>query len=364
MAKSDTRGRLLALTPKFVAPRIGALASGARDSIADVGDVTVGHVTLADGAIQTGVTVIRPHRSDMYRHPLPAASVVINGFGKTVGLIQLDELGMLETPIALTNTFAVGTTATAMIRHAVEANPGIGRTQPTVNPVVGECNDGFLNDLQAFAVTEAHYRQAFDAAYPDFAQGAVGGGRGMSCFELKGGIGSASRIATAAGSQYVVAALVLANFGRLGQLTIGGVALGRSLTSSTPATPESGSIIVVLATDAPLDARQLRRLAMRAAPGIARTGANFGHGSGDIVIAFSTSRPSRRPSPRSRGEGASMSIGKTIPEALLDPLFDAAAEATEQAIVHALFGAETVHGRDGHVRVAITERLPDWRERF
>jgi D-aminopeptidase len=330
------------------APRIGVLPSGTRDTIADVGEITVGHVTLADGAIQSGVTVIRPHGGDMFRRPLPAASVVINGFGKTVGLVQLDELGTLESPIALTNTFAVGTIATAMIRHAVAANPRIGRTLPTVNPVVGECNDGWLNDLHAFAVREAHYVEAFESASAAFAQGAVGAGRGMSCFELKGGIGSASRIGESGDADWIVGALVLANFGRLRQLTIGGTAIGRSLDVTTSSLPDAGSIIVVLATDAPLDARQLRRLAMRSAAGIARTGPNFAHGSGDIAIAFSTGASEAAP----------------LPDTALDRLFDAAAEATEQSIVNALFAAETVNGRDGRVRVSITERMPDWRARL
>lgn len=356
VANADVHERLLALTPNS-APRIGVLPSGTRDTIADAGEVSVGHVTLADAAVQTGVTVIRPHAGDPYRHRLPAGSAVINGFGKTIGLVQLDELGTLESPIALTNTFAVGTLATAMIRHAVTANREIGRAQPTLNPVVAECNDGWLNDLQAFAVGEAHYAQAFEAASPDFAQGAVGAGRGMSCFELKGGIGSASRVTTTAGEHYVVGSLVLANFGRLRQLTIGGVAIGRMLGGAGTAARESGSIIAILATDSPLDARQLRRLAMRSAAGIARTGSNFGHGSGDIAIAFSTAQPFDRNARRVESR-------RSLPEALVDPLFDAAAEATEQAIVHALFAAETVHGRDGHVRVAITERIPDWRERI
>lgn len=263
------------------APRIGVLASGTRDSIADVAGVTVGHATLADAYIQTGVTVVRPHPGDLYREPFPAASVVLNGFGKTVGLVQLHELGMLESPIALTNTFAVGKIATAMIRHAVASNPSIGRTLPTLNPVVAECNDGFLNDLQAFAITEAHYARALDAATSAFAQGAVGAGRGMSCFQLKGGIGS----------------------------------------------------------------------------GIARTGSNFPHASGDIAIAFSTGgRPGR--------DGHGRTPSGTLRDDALDPLFDAAADATEQSIVNALFAAETVAGRDGHVREAITARLPDWRRHF
>ena len=339
------------------APRIGTLASGKRDSIADVSDVAVGHLTLANGAVQTGVTVVRPSGDDLYRAPLQAASVVINGFGKTLGLVQLDELGTLESPIALTNTFAVGTIATGMIRQAVACNPAIGRTSATLNPVVGECNDGWLNDLHAFAVEERHYAMALAAASADFAQGAVGAGRGMSCFELKGGIGWASRIAH--GERPVVGALVLANFGRLAQLTLCGVPVGRWLAGGVKedARHEHGSIIVVLATDAPLDARQLRRLALRAAPGIARTGSNFGHGSGDIVVAFSTARTLARTAP------GTAERHRTADDAL-DSLFDAAADATEQSIIHALFAAETVEGRAGHVREAITARMPDWRRRL
>jgi D-aminopeptidase len=342
--------------PTFEAPRIGALASGSHDSIADVAGVTVGHVTLANGPVQTGVTVVRPHPGDLYRERVAAASAVLNGFGKTVGLVQLDELGVLESPIALTNTFAVGTVATAMIRHALAANPSIGRTSPTLNPVVAECNDGWLNDLQAFAIHEHHYAVAFDAATADFAQGSVGAGRGMSCFELKGGIGSASRATAGGGS--LVGTLVLANFGKLSQLTLRGVPLGSTLTERAPASGvEHGSIIVVLATDAPLDHRQLRRLAFRAAAGIARTGSNFAHGSGDIVIAFSTAAPLVR-GPRAPD------ARRTVRDETLDGLFDAAAEATEQAIVNALFAAETVAGYAGHIRYAITERVPGWKARL
>jgi D-aminopeptidase len=342
------------------APRIGVLPAGERDSIADVSGVTVGHATLADGAIQTGVTVIRPHPGDPYRHPVPAAAVVINGFGKTIGLLQLNELGTLESPIALTNTFSVGTIYTAMIRHAVASNPAIGRSGPTLNALVAECNDGYLNDLQAFAIAERHYADAFAMATDAFAQGAVGAGRGMSSFALKGGIGSSSRIAPAAGAPVTVGALVLANFGRLPQLTLCGVPVGRALArDDAPRTPvERGSIIVVLATSAALDHRQLRRLALRAAAGIARTGANFGHGSGDIAIAFSPASVvagNRRQAAAAHGP---------LPDDALDPLFDAAADATEQSIVNALFAAETVTGCAGHVRHAITERLPDWRTRL
>ena len=341
-------------------PRIGALAAGARDSISDIEGVTVGHATLAEDAIQTGVTVVRPHRGDPFQHPVSAAAVVINGFGKTTGLVQLNELGTLESPITLTNTFAVGTMFTAMVKHAVGNNAAIGRTAPTLNPVVAECNDGWLNDLQAFAIREHHYDVAIDGAHEGFAHGAVGAGRGMSCFGLKGGIGSASRIAHTGVQRMAVGALVLANFGRLPQLIVRGIPVGRALAKAADEMTRSdrGSIIVVLATDAPLDHRQLRRLAARAAPGIARTGANFGHGSGDIAIAFATrdtlANNRRRAPATDRG----------MPDDALDPLFDAAAEATEQSIVRALFTAETVTGYAGHVRHAITERLPDWRARF
>jgi len=342
------------------APRIGAFTPGPRDSIADVTGVTVGHCTLADGPIQTGVTVVRPHAGDAFRDTVPAAAVVINGFGKSVGLMQVNELGVLETPVALTNTFAVGTVATAQIRAAIGANPEVGRTAATVNPLVCECNDGYLNDLQALAVEAAHYDAALHAAAAEFAQGAVGAGRGMSCFGVKGGIGSASRIARTGAHHWMVGALVLANFGRPAALTIAGRPLGprlvERLAAGGTAPRDQGSIIVVLATDAPLDHRQLRRVATRAAAGIARTGSNFGHGSGDIALAFSTAQTIPRASP------AAIWTLRVVDEARLDPLFDAAADATEQAILHALFAAESVAGFAGHTREALTALLPDWPE--
>jgi D-aminopeptidase len=365
-------------------PRIGSLPAGPRDSICDVAGVTVGHATLARDAVQTGVTVVRPHAGDLFRDKAPAAVTVLNGFGKSVGLLQVQELGVLETPIALTNTFSVGTVANAQIRHAVRENPTIGRESATVNPLVFECNDGYLNDIQAMVVSEADYAAALDAAAPRFAQGAVGAGRGMSCFSLKGGIGSASRLAvrrmsgaaTAAGPADVgdpapqtctVGALVLANFGRLPNLTVAGkpfgrwlrqqheaAAQGRPVGADAATVPEKGSIILLLATDAPLDARQLRRLSLRAGAGLARAGSSFGHGSGDIALAFSTAYTIPQ-DPR-----APMPAVAMLHEALIDPLFDAAAEATEQAIVHALWHAETVTGRDGHVRQGLRDAIPDW----
>ncbi|CAM2166353.1 D-aminopeptidase [Paraburkholderia sacchari] len=347
------------------APRVGVLPSGPRDSIGDVAGVRVGHATLHDGAHQTGVTVVVPHERDVFLHKTPAAAAIINGFGKSVGLMQLDELGVLETPIALTNTFSVGTLAAAQIRAAVSRHPEIGRSWPTLNPLVFECNDGYLNDIQAMAIGAEHYAQACDAAAPEFAQGSVGAGRGMSCFGHKGGIGSASRVATLDdGREFVLGALVLANFGRLENLTIAGQPLGRTLAAlkheadDDGSGPEKGSIIMILATDAPLDMRQLARVAKRSAAGLARTGSVYGHGSGDIALAFSTAWqiPHLPDTP--------MPAVSMLHETQLDALFEACAEAVEQAIVHAMWRAASVTGRDGHHRRSITEALPDWRRLF
>ncbi len=331
--------------------RVGHLPSGPRDSIADVTGVTVGHCTLNDGAIQTGVTVLRVHGQSHYLNKVPAAATVINGFGKSVGLMQLEELGVLETPVALTNTFSVSAVAHAQIRQSIHAHREIGRAWPTINPLVFECNDGYLNDIQAFAVTPDHYDLAHDCASEHFELGAVGAGRGMSCFGLKGGIGSASRIV----SDRTVGALVLSNFGKAANLTIMGQRIAQQASGDAQAgtEPEKGSIIIILATDAPLDARQLRRLSVRACAGLARMGSNFGHGSGDIALALSTaytvSHDRKQPGP----------AVAMLHEQELDPLFDAAAEATEQAIVSSLWWADTVRGRDGHVRTSLLQAYPD-----
>jgi D-aminopeptidase len=340
-------------------PQVGRLPSGPRASLADVAGVTVGHATLATGDLQTGVTVVRPHAADVFEQKAPAAAVIINGFGKSVGLMQVNELGVMETPIALTNTFSVNTVATAQIRAAIAAHPGIARETTSVNPLVLECSDAYLSDMQALAIEEAHYRQALDAATPAFQRGAIGAGRGMSCFGLKGGIGSASRRARVAGRDYLLGALVLANFGKLESLVVAGKHIGPRVAqrvAARTAERDQGSIIVVLATDAPLDHRQLRRVAMRAAAGIGRTGGYYGHGSGDIALAFSTAASV----PHAPAEP--VTARAVLAEELLESLFEAAAEATEQAILDALFQAETVTGFRGHTRHALTDVAPDWRD--
>ncbi|WP_027212328.1 DmpA family aminopeptidase [Burkholderia sp. WSM2232] len=349
-------------------PHVGELPGGPLGTIADVHGVSVGHCTLAHGALQTGVTVIRPHAGDPFVDKVPAAASVINGFGKSAGLVQLDELGTLETPIALTNTFSVGAVAQAQIRAAARANPSIGREWPTVNPLVFECNDGYLNDIQALAVDERHYNDACAAASTNVASGSVGAGRGMSCFDLKGGIGNASRVVQAAGREYTVGAMVLANFGRLPMLVVDGHPVGRVLAQraanadARPSAhaanvagdtkPEQGSIIMIVATNAPLDARQLKRLSLRAAAGLARTGSVYGHGSGDIALAFSTAYtvPHR---------AQYVELPPLVADQCMDPLFRACADSVEQAILDALWSAESVTGRDGRRRLSLRESVPD-----
>ncbi|MDO4436155.1 MAG: P1 family peptidase [Cardiobacteriaceae bacterium] len=326
-------------------PLIGNLPSGQSNHISDVSGVRVGHCTLDEGKQQTGVSVILPADGNLFLQKIPAAATIINGFGKSMGLMQLQELGQLETPIALTNTFAVPAVAQAQIEQAIQDTPEIGRTLSTINPLVLECNDGYLNDLQAFAIKPQHYQSALhDAKQNNLAQGSIGAGRGMSCFGFKGGIGSASRLI----DDFVVGAMVLANFGREHQAQLAGY---RLKDKALCAEPDKGSIIMIIATDAPLDTRQLRRLSMRAAAGLARTGSNYGHGSGDISLAFSTAYRI------SHLEKEQSALPMFVHESRLDALFDAAAEAVEQSIIKALWTAETVHGRDGHIRENIVPFL-------
>lgn len=326
----------------------GALPPGKRNSIADVPGVTVGHATIAAGEVLTGVTAVLPHDDDLFQDRPFAAAHVLNGFGKSVGLMQVNELGWLETPILLTNTFGVGTCANALIRRAVRADPEIGRQASTVNPVVLECNDGYLSDIQAMAVTEAHADAAIDTASDDFATGAIGAGTGMSCFGLKGGVGSASRRLRLEGENWHLGVLVLANFGRAGDLHLPD---GRRIDPEVARVPEAGSCIIVIGTDIPLEHRQLARVAKRAGVGLAWCGGFWGHGSGDIALAFTTANRVR---PATDGD---ILAHRALSETRIDRLFQAAAEATQEAVLDALAGAETTYGRHGHQRVGLAELL-------
>lgn len=316
-------------------------ACGPGNRISDVAGVRVGHYTLNDGERQTGVTAIVPPGDNVFLTPLPCGAEVLNGFAKPVGLVQVEELGVLQTPILLSNTLAVGTLFTTLVRDAIRHNPELGRTLPTVNPLALECNDGWLNDIQSLSISEAMAQAALRTAAADFARGSVGAGRGMSCFSLKGGIGTASRVIPSLNATLGV--LVLANFGSLSALTLDGVRLGdmiAPLLAGQPPQRDAGSVIIVMATDAPLDARQLKRIARRAGAGLGRLGSYWGHGSGDIAVAFST-----QPLPQPPQDDQ------------LEPLLAAAADATEQAVLDALLSAEAVTGFRGHHRPSLTQIL-------
>ena len=326
----------------------GILPTGERNAITDVPGVRVGHHTIRSGDINTGVTAILPHGGNLFRRKVLAASDVINGFGKSTGLVQVDELGTLETPILLTNTLSVGTCANALIREAIAANPDIGRTTSTVNAVVGECNDGPLNDIQAMAVTEEHVRLALaDATDGDVAEGNVGAGTGMTCFGFKGGIGTSSRRLTLGGRTFHVGVLILSNFGRAGDLVLPD---GRRPDPRARKEAEKGSIMIVLATDVQMEHRQLKRVTRRCAAGLARLGAFWGHGSGDIAIGFSTGVTFDHDE---QGDFVAMSA---LNEDRIDELFRASAEATQEAVLNSMCSAEAMRGRAGHSR----KSLADW----
>ena len=328
----------------------GTLPTGPLNAITDVPGVLVGHLSMHAGDVLTGVTAILPHSGNLFRTKARAAVEVINGFGKSTGLMQVAELGTVETPILLTNTFAVGTCATALIRAAIAANPDIGRETGTVNPVVLECNDGFLSDIQALAVTETDALEAIKAASDGhIGQGSVGAGTGMSSFGFKGGIGTASRRVKLDRDHFHLGVLVLANFGRAGDLVLPD---GRRPAPLTEPAPEKGSVIVILATDVPLEHRQLHRVTKRCGAGLARLGAFWGHGSGDIALGFTTADPVEHDRKRDL-------VGiRALNEARIDRLFQAAAEATQEAVLNALCAAGPAIGRNGHSRPS----LADWLE--
>jgi D-aminopeptidase len=349
---------------------LGSLPTGPLNAITDVAGVRVGHATIRRGTgalvrgvgpVRTGVTAILPPGDDPFAIKCPAAADVFNGYGKTIGLVQVAELGQLETPILLTNTLNVGRVADALVGWMIERHPAIGVTTGTVNPVVAECNDGYLNDIGGRHVGEAETRAALDGATGGvMPEGNLGAGTGMSCYGWAGGIGTASRRLADEATPWTLGALVLANFGRRDDLLIAGVPIGRELGSAGP-TPlddglgaraterERGSIIVVLATDAPLDARQLGRVARRAPLGLARVGSHGGHGSGDVAIAFSTAN--RIPHATRVPTHSVTVVNEGHP--VLDELFRAAVETTEEAIINALCAARPIDGRDGHRRAAL-----------
>lgn len=330
---------------------IGIMPRGKLNSIADVDGVAVGHVTLSEGTARTGVTAIIPHRGNIFREKVMAGCHVINGFGKSAGLVQVEELGTIETPIILTNTLSVGDASKGLIQYMLKENADIGRTTGTVNPLVCECNDGFLNDIRAFHVKPEHVEQAIAAAGTDFAQGDVGAGKGMSCYELKGGIGSSSRTASTDGCSFTVGALVLSNFGEIGDLTVAGLPAGRRIAPLISGGNDSnpGSIIAVIATDAPLSERQLKRICRRASVGIGKTGSYIRNGSGEIAVAFTTANIINHYS------SETVIPIRIFNDDRIDVLFRAAAEATEEAVINSMLRASPVTGRNGNHRRSLAE---------
>jgi D-aminopeptidase len=336
--------------------KIGVLETGPLNAITDVSGVRVGHQTIIKGSdIRTGVTVILPHEGNIFQEKVPAAISVANGFGKLTGSTQVEELGYLETPVVLTNTLSVPVACQAIIDYILNL-PGNEQVE-SVNPVVGETNDGWLNDIRARAVTTEDVLAAIKgAASGPVEEGSVGAGTGTTCFDFKGGIGTASRKLPTQKGGYTVGVLVQTNFG--GVLQINGIPidkiLGKNVRLSQKAgkSQGDGSCLVVVATDAPLDSRNLKRLAKRALAGLARTGSYYSNGSGDYAIAFSTAAELRLKPNRPGPAGLTMKIEVLRNEAM-SALFQAAVEASEEAILNSLFKATTVQGQKGKTAYAL-----------
>ena len=323
----------------------GTMEPGELNAITDVAGVKVGHVTLIMGEnIRTGVTAILPHGGNIFQEKVPAAVYIANAYGKLMGSTQVEELGNLETPIILTNTLSVPTAADGVIDYILSL-PGNERVG-SVNPVVGETNDGWLNDIRGRHVKKEHVVEAIkNARSGPVEEGSVGAGTGTTCFRFKGGIGTSSRILPESRGGYTVGVLVQTNFG--GNFQINGYPVGELLReerrqSDMEDLPE-GSCMVVVATDAPLDSRNLKRLAKRALLGIVRTGGYYSNGSGDYAVAFSTAEGLRVPA---RSESRTMTI-EILRNNQMSRLFLAAAEASEEAILNSLFKAQDMEGQGG-----------------
>lgn len=354
---------------------LGHLPTGPLNAITDVKGIKVGHSTVilgggklipGKGPARTGVTAILPHEGNIFKEKLLASCFVGNGFGKSAGLMQIRELGTLETPIVLTNTLSVGIASDALIDYMLSLNEDIGVTTGTVNPVVLECNDGYLNDIRGRHIKKENVFEALNSAKKEFQTGSVGAGTGMICHGFKGGIGTSSRMVEINGHTYTVGALLLTNYGRMDDLTFNGKNVGRLLKQKlkeeknitidikeTLKDKDDGSCIIIIATDAPLDALLLKRVAKRSILGLARTGSFMGNGSGDISVAFSTANRICH-----YGENI-VSINTISPHSsVIDLIFKAAVEAVEEAVWDSLFTAEKIIGRDDHeVPVLPVEQL-------
>ena len=332
---------------------IGEFPKGKLNKITDVKGIRVGHCTIDTEENKTGVTVILPTEGNIYAEKFIAANYVLNGFGKTTGLMQIDELGTLESIIALTNTLNVGIVHDAVVEYTLKECKRIGIDVTTLNPLVCECNDSRLNNIQNRAVKKEHVFKAIENATVDFEEGDVGAGKGMSCHQLKGGIGSASRIVNLDGTDYTIGVLVLSNHGTLKDLTILGKNIGKDLAKEIDVdeVKDRGSIISIVATDIPLTSRQLKRVIKRTSVGLARLGSYIGHGSGEVMIGFSTANKIKHE------EDQDIISIKAINEDKLDDIFRAVAECEEEAILNSMITANRVIGYKGHVRESLKDYI-------
>ena len=328
--------------------KIGRIPQGERNSIGDVPGVRVGHCTIDNEGHKTGVTVVLPCEDDIFKRKMVAAQHVLNGFGKTAGLMQIAELGTLETPIALTNTLNVGKVHDAIVEYMCLQAENNGYAMTSVNPVICECNDASLNDIRHRAVEQEHVFAALEAAAPSFAEGDVGAGKGMTCHDLKGGIGTSSRVLEIDGERFTIGVLVQTNHGSLSDLRIDGMPVGADIERRIHEdTPDQGSCIMIVATDLPLTSRQLTRVIRRCSVGLARLGSYIGHGSGEVMIGFSTAN--RIP------ENAGCFALRCIHESQINKAFRAVAEATEEAVLRSMYYANQVVGYSGKVRRSLAE---------
>jgi len=337
---------------------IGTLSHGPFNRITDVEGVTVGHATLRDETTNTGVTAVHPHQGNVFKEKCEAGHAVFNGFGKSMGLVQLEETGTIETPVVFTNTLSAGTAFAAVAAHTVAKNPLVGRKLPTVNPLVLECNDGSLSDIQAQAVQESHVHEALRTAGKDFRQGSVGAGSGMTTHGFKGGIGSSSRIVEIGDKTYTLGVLLNANFhgNTARHLVFKGRHLGRDIGSAAEQEEDQGSITILVATDAPLCSRQLKRIARRSFFGIARTGSIVSGGSGDLAVAFSIANR------RDHFEETVVHDFQRLSERKLDPFFQAVIEATEEAILHAMLHSPSTEGFRGKKKASLWDHVDSFED--
>lgn len=334
----------------------GELPTGPKNAITDVTGVKVGHCTIIRGSgplkvgkgpVRTGVTAILPHGRNLFREPVKAAYFDMNGCGGLMGSLQIREFGIVDTPIVLTNTMSMGNASEGVIKYLLRNNPEVGKDEDTIIPIVSECDDSYLNDAQGLHVREEHAIAAIEDAKETVVEGSVGSGTGMSCHDYKGGIGTSSRLVEVSDDRYTLGVLVMTNHGDKEELRIDGVPVGMKLPPVEGKRAGDGSLVIVIATSAPLDSRQLGRVARRSFLGMANVGSCSANTSGDIAVAFSTANI------HERNKSAGLFTDHLVQDRDMTPLFRAAVDCTAEAIVNSLFKAETVEGRDGNTSWAL-----------